>query len=103
MKKHEGIARFLRGLGGQTQEDGTGKGNGKGGKGKDEVRMQKFEGMLQNLPLYTNRDRLRADLSALFRSNTTLQPQTRTPTRGDQSETYFFLQGVLPINYRGNS
>mmetsp|Transcript_1827 Transcript_1827/g.3458 ORF Transcript_1827/g.3458 Transcript_1827/m.3458 type:complete len:602 (-) Transcript_1827:23-1828(-) len=53
--------------------------------------------------LYEDNSRLLSDLKALFRHVVTLLPQKGTFSSGGRSVTLFYLVGVLPISYKGNT
>jgi len=68
-------------------------------------RLAKLNQVVHGLPhqYQQNRERLRSDLTQLFRVYQTLQPQTGTFSGGGRSATLFYLYGVLPIQYKGAS
>ncbi|CAE8589745.1 unnamed protein product, partial [Polarella glacialis] len=60
--------------------------------------------VLRQVPYqYQQRDRLRSDAVQLIRSCHTLVPQTGNFSGNGRSVTLFYLYGVLPITYSGNT
>lgn len=67
-------------------------------------RIAKLDEVLQKVPYqYQNKQRLRNDVAELLRSFKTLQPNTGTFSGGTRTVTLFYLYGVLPISYHGNT
>eukprot|EP00930_Biecheleria_cincta_P061016 TRINITY_DN46586_c0_g1_i1.p1 TRINITY_DN46586_c0_g1~~TRINITY_DN46586_c0_g1_i1.p1 ORF type:complete len:430 (+),score=89.78 TRINITY_DN46586_c0_g1_i1:30-1292(+) len=68
------------------------------------ARVAQLDDVLRGLPhQYRNKARLRRDVADLLQSCRTLQPQIKSFSANGASSTLFYLYGVLPINYSGNT
>lgn len=68
------------------------------------ARISKLEQVVQQVGFtYSDRHRLEGDVKSLFRTCTTLGPYHGTFSGGGRTLTLFYLYGVVPINYKGNS
>eukprot|EP00406_Dinophysis_acuminata_P010780 CAMPEP_0179223594 /NCGR_PEP_ID=MMETSP0797-20121207/7324_1 /TAXON_ID=47934 /ORGANISM="Dinophysis acuminata, Strain DAEP01" /LENGTH=167 /DNA_ID=CAMNT_0020930487 /DNA_START=96 /DNA_END=595 /DNA_ORIENTATION=- len=65
------------------------------------ARLAALEEVFRNVPYeYSNRERLRSDVTSLLRICSTLQPNSETFSGGGRSMRLFYLYGVLPITYK---
>jgi len=68
------------------------------------ARVAQLDAVLRELPHnYQNRARLRRDVAESLQSCRTLQPQIKAFAANGTNSTLFYLYGVLPIDYSGNT
>jgi len=70
----------------------------------EQARIAKLEDVLKEVrTCYQDYDKLRSDLRALVRDVATLAPHVGTFSGGGKTATLFYLYGVVPVSYKGNS